>query len=587
MAGRYWTTLICNHLQSALDFPEHYSDWYPSLNVAPNGSVFHSGPNNEVFSLDLQNDDAYFDHGERETGGRDRLYNSTVVYDIGKMLVAGGGFNFGAKTAITIDLNGATPVINNTSSMHHGRAMQNSVVLPNGEVLVIGGNSSGRQFSDEGTVLTPEIWSPETGQWTELATHSTPRNYHSTALLLQDARVISMGGGLCGECATNHQNGQIFDPPYLFDATGLEAERPTISNGPETTFAGDTISLTASDDITRFTMVKLAAVTHHHSTDQRLVPVEFSKTSNNDYLLQINPNANVLIPGYYWIFGLNQDGVPSVGHQIQVLVTTDHVVPAATTQTNINYAYYEGTWNALPDFDALTPKATGTQSDFSFNNRDRNTSYGFVFTGFIDVPVDGVYEFTLASSDGSRLTIDGEVVVDNDGTHKFEGDVSGSKSLTAGLHAIKLEYFEKTGTEGLLLSWSGPGMDKRPVSKFDLGSEVLDVPAVPVPPQTLPLQQSLPEGMVTYSYYHGNWNALPSFDALQPVKTGTLDNISLTPRTQDDFYGFRYDVRISVETSGAYTFYTRSDDGSKLYVDGALVVNNDGLLCMASKKKMV
>ena len=217
------------------------------------------------------------------------------------------------------------------------------VVLPDGDVLVIGGNSSGRQFSDEGTVLTPELWSPETGQWRELAPHETPRNYHSTALLMQDARVISMGGGLCGDCATNHQNGQIFDPPYLFDPTGLEAVRPLILSGPDKTFTGDVINLAASDDITRFTMVKLAAITHHHSTDQRLVPVEFSKAGANNYQLQINANPNVLIPGYYWIFGLNEDGVPSVGHQIQVQVTVDPILSPASTDTNINYSYYEGT----------------------------------------------------------------------------------------------------------------------------------------------------------------------------------------------------------------------------------------------------
>jgi len=573
--GHGWQMLDNVNLQSALDFPYFYKDWYPALNVAPNGSLFHPGPNNEVFSLDLQEDDAYVDHGERETGGKDRLYNTTVVYDIGKMLVAGGGFLDAKDTALTIDLNGTTPVINSTSSMQHARSMQNSIVLPDGEVLVIGGNSSGKQFSDEGTVLTPELWNPETGQWRQLAPHQEPRNYHSTALLMQDARVISMGGGLCGACKTNHQNGEIFEPPYLFDADGNIADRPVITSGPDTASAGDTINLTASDNITRFTMVKLIAITHHHSTDQRLVPVEFNKTAANNFQLQLNDNPNVLIPGYYWIFGLDENGVPSVGHQIQVQVTADLVLSPETTDTNINYSYYEGNWDGLPDFDALTPVAEGTQANFSLNNRGRNSNYGFVFTGSIDVPESGIYTFYLNSDDGSRLTIGNQVVINHDGLHVFEGEKTGAKFLNAGPNPIKIEYFEKSGGDGLLLSWSGPDLERRPVTRGDLGSEVVAelAPAVPLPEPVSPL----PVGKVEYSYYQGNWSKIPTFDSLPVVKTGRLDNISLLPRLQDNFYGFRFDVRISVETPGAYTFFTTSDDGSRLYVDGELVVNNDGL----------
>lgn len=600
--GYGWQVLDNVNLQSALDFPYFYKDWYPALNVAPNGSLFHPGPNNEVFSLDLQQDDAYIDHGEREVDGKDRLYNTTVIYDIGKMLVAGGGQLDAKKTALTIDLNGATPVINNTSSMQHARTMQNSVVLPDGDVLVIGGNSSGKQFSDDGSVLIPELWNPETGQWRELAPHAEPRNYHSTALLMQDARVISMGGGLCGACKTNHQNGEIFDPPYLFDAEGNAADRPVISSGPDTASAGDAITLTASNNITRFTMVKLAAITHHHSTDQRLVPVEFNKTSATVYQLQINDNPNVLIPGYYWIFGLNDNGVPSIGHQIQVQVSVDPVLSPAATDTNVNYSYYEGTWNELPDFAALTPVSTGTQSNFTLNNRNRNSDYGFVFTGSINVPESGIYTFYLSSDDGSRLTIGNQVVINYDGAHLFEGEKTGAKFLNAGQNPIKIEYFEKSGGDGLLLSWSGPGLDKRPVTRLDLGSELLATPATATPataaavpatatpsatPPTLATAIPLPTDMVEYNYYHGNWNAVPSFDSLQPVKTGRLDNINLLPREQDNFYGFRFDVRISVETPGAYTFYTASDDGSKLYVDGQLVVNNDGLHPAVEKNGVV
>lgn len=572
-----WQVLDNVDLKSYADFDYNYNDWYPALNVSPDGSLFHPGPNNEIYSINLDQDDALTAHGAREVNGSDRLYNTTVLYDVGKMLVAGGGQQDAKNSAITIDLNGATPVVEPTDSMKYARAMQNSVVLPNGEVLVVGGNSSGIQFSDNGTVLTPEIWNPDTGEWREVAAHTKPRNYHSTALLLQDGRVLSMGGGLCGDCKTNHQDGQIYEPPYLFSSTGERVARPSITAGAENASAGDALTLTGSDDIVEFNMVRLVAVTHHHSTDQRLVPVPFNKVGAGNYELQLNDNPNVLIPGYYWIFGLDQNGVPSVGHQIKIETTTAFYETPAATETNIEYSYYHGLWNALPDFSTLTPVATGTQSNFSLNNRQRNWAYGFQFSGFIDVPEDGEYTFYLASDDGSRLSIDGNVVVNHDGNHRFEAVKSGATFLTAGKHEIEVEFYEGGAGDGLLVSWSSDNMPKRPVTKFDLGSEVIDLNGDTVSNE--PVITDVPgatDSLVTYSYYEGTWSKVPDFDSLTAIETGVLANFSLSPKNRDDYYGFRFDSTITVNADGEYTFYTASDDGSNLYIDGQLVAGNDG-----------
>ena len=655
-----WQILDNVDLQSALEFPYGYNDWYPALNVTPSGSLFHPGPNNELFSINLDQDDAYVAHGPREVNGNDRLYNTTVIYDVGKMLVAGGGQQDAKNTAITIDLNGATPVVEAAEPMSNARAMQNSVVLPNGEVLVIGGNSTGIQFSDEGSVVTPEIWNPDTGQWREVAPHVKPRNYHSTALLLRDGRVIAMGGGLCGECKTNHQNGEIYEPPYLFDAVGQSAPRPSIDGGAVTAKAGDAITLTGSNDIVEFNMVRLVAVTHHHSTDQRLVPAPFTKVADGNYELQLNANPNVLIPGYYWIFGLDQNGVPSVGHQIEVQVTTDFVETPITTDNNINYAYYEGLWPSLPDFSAMTPVATGTQSNFSLNNRQRNWAYGFVFTGNINVPADGDYTFYMSSDDGSRLSIDGNVVITHDGDIKFQDIATGQVSLSAGQHAIRVEYFEHNASDGLLVSWSSDAMPKRPVTRFDLGSQVIDATAAVTPtpvvtpdpdpvvtpdpdpvvtpdpdpvvtpdpdpvvtpdpdpvvtPDPDPVVTPDPDPVVTpdpdlivtpdpnavdpgsapasvepllnYAYYEGDWNALPVFESLQPVKEGFVDSFTLDLRDSDDFYAMLFEGKISVASDGEYSFYVNSDDGSKLYVGEQLVVDNDGVHVAAEQSGVV
>jgi plastocyanin/regulation of enolase protein 1 (concanavalin A-like superfamily) len=79
-----------------------------------------------------------------------------------------------------------------------------------------------------------------------------------------------------------------------------------------------------------------------------------------------------------------------------------------------------------------------------------------------------------------------------------------------------------------------------------------------------------------YSYFEGTWSSLPNFDALTPVKTGLTSNLSLAARQVSDHFGFQFNGYVYVPGSGTYTFYTTSDDGSKLWVGGSLVVNNDG-----------
>jgi hypothetical protein len=80
-----------------------------------------------------------------------------------------------------------------------------------------------------------------------------------------------------------------------------------------------------------------------------------------------------------------------------------------------------------------------------------------------------------------------------------------------------------------------------------------------------------------YRYYEGTWSVLPNFDALTVAKQGTVTNFDLTPRNRNDNFAFRFTGYVNVPSDGTYTFYTSSDDGSKLYIGTAEVVNNDGL----------
>jgi chitodextrinase len=80
-----------------------------------------------------------------------------------------------------------------------------------------------------------------------------------------------------------------------------------------------------------------------------------------------------------------------------------------------------------------------------------------------------------------------------------------------------------------------------------------------------------------YKYYEGTWSVLPNFDGLTAVKQGNVTNFDISPRNRNDNFGFKFSGFVNVPSDGTYTFYTSSDDGSKLYIGTTEVVNNDGL----------
>jgi len=83
-------------------------------------------------------------------------------------------------------------------------------------------------------------------------------------------------------------------------------------------------------------------------------------------------------------------------------------------------------------------------------------------------------------------------------------------------------------------------------------------------------------GLVCW-YYEGEWNSLPDFSKLEPVQIVEDDNFDLDSRLQDDYYGFEFEGLIQITEDGVYDFFTDSDDGSQLFIDDNLVVDNDGL----------
>lgn len=136
----------------------------------------------------------------------------------------------------------------------------------------------------------------------------------------------------------------------------------------------------------------------------------------------------------------------------------------AKARPGLAYAYFEGTWKQLPDFAALQPVTTGVAHDFDVDAlAAREDHYGVRYTGFVDVPITGLYTFHTRSDDGTKLYIGEELVVDNDGSHSAQ-TASGYIALEAGQHPIRIDYFEDFLGETLEVYYAPIGEERRAVT---------------------------------------------------------------------------------------------------------------------------
>lgn len=305
---------------------------YPFLISRPDTLLGIIGPYNNTYSLNISGTGIITGSGARD--GKNREYGSFATYDIGKSLVTGGGsFTEGGvakvptKTAVIVNNTGLIPAVTTTNSMSVGRRQHNTTVLADGSVLATGGETSAATsglVDLNHAVTAAERWNPATGTWTLLASSSRIRQYHSTATLLPDGRVMTGGGGVCGTCVDVgylEKNIEYFTPPYLYkkDGSGQLAPRPAISAAPatipiNTNFA---VSSAQATSIRKVALVRFGDVTHSADQGQRYVPLKF--TAAGTTLTVTGPqNGGVTPPGYYMLFIVDAAGVPSVAKVVQV-----------------------------------------------------------------------------------------------------------------------------------------------------------------------------------------------------------------------------------------------------------------------------
>lgn len=301
------------------------SDVHYWLIPTGNGKVLYAGPSSNMKWLNTNGSGSVLEAGPR--GDDTYAVNGTaVMYDAGKILKAGGSTSYeggtdGSSSAYTIDTTQGTSV-SKLAPMAYRRTYVNGVALPDGKVMIVGGVSYAEQGTDGNSVLNPEIWNPATGLFSTMAAQSVPRNYHSIALLLPDARVMAAGGGLCGSCSTNHLDYQIYSPPYLFDAVGNPANRPAITSAPSELSFGNTVSVATDRPVAAFSLVRMATATHTVDNDQRRLSISFSVAGTNLYNLNVPSNSGLFLPGYWMLFALDSNGVPSVAKIVHVQPNT-------------------------------------------------------------------------------------------------------------------------------------------------------------------------------------------------------------------------------------------------------------------------
>ncbi len=136
--------------------------------------------------------------------------------------------------------------------------------------------------------------------------------------------------------------------------------------------------------------------------------------------------------------------------------------------TDLKFALYLGNWSKLPDFAALKPHRAGDIADglIQIKLDDYKNHFGIVYTGKLNAPKEGEYTFSIAGDDGVRLLIDGKMVVEHDGLHPSTQIKEAKVKLSAGDHAVQLEYFQGEGPAEVYLAWKGPDFPRTALSKW-------------------------------------------------------------------------------------------------------------------------
>lgn len=388
---------------------EYAAPWtpplYPRMHLLPNGTVFYSGSTTSSSIFDPSTHSWTTNVAQTNYSGT-RTYGTSVLLPLTPangykpvVMIMGGGNPATATTEI-IDLSTSNPQWVFGPAMSQPRVEMNATILPNGQVLALGGSANDEDGSTAS--FNTDLYNPATNTFRTGATNVYPRLYHSNALLLPDATVMVAGSNPARGIYEQHI--EIYSPPYLFNPDGSAATRPAITAitpAGLTYGAGFQVQTPDAASISSVVLMRPGSVTHAFDMDQRLVGLSFA--AGNGVLNVTAPsNGNIAPPGYYLLFILNSAGVPSLASFLQLSASADLPPTATITSPATDVTVNPG--------QPVSFSGTGSDPDGSV------TAYSWVFPG--------------GTPNSSALPTPGNVTFSTPGTHLVSLTVTDNAGLT-------------------------------------------------------------------------------------------------------------------------------------------------------------
>ncbi len=290
-----------------------------------------------------------------------------------KVMNLGGG-SPATKTTEIIDLSVPSPSWTAGPNMSTRRVQLNAILLPNGKVLAEGGSVN--DDAPDGPGKKADLYDPDAGTMSPGGTASYSRLYHSTALLLPDATVMSIGSNP-GDRGSYGPTIEIYVPPYLYDASDrLVTNRPVVTGvAPETIGYNAPFAVTyqSASPIASAVLVRPGSATHAFDMEQRLIGLcgpspQPPCIGSGTITVMSPPNGNVAPPGFYMLFLLDGAGVPSVARFVEL---SPHAgpppigtigTPAADTTITAGGTVFFGTTTVAAKYSWVFPGGTPAQS---------------------------------------------------------------------------------------------------------------------------------------------------------------------------------------------------------------------------------
>lgn len=273
------------------------------------------------------------------------------------------------------------------------------------------------------------------------------------------------------------------------------------------------------------------------------------------------------------------DSQPAI---VTITVTPVEDLPAAFKPGLLAQFFdYTTGLSVIPDLSGRTADVTRTDAQIAYASVSTAWSglpttmvdtFASRHSGWLKIDTAGSYTLFVSSDDGSRVYLDSALLINNDGLHGMQ-ERSATVTLAAGYHHLRVEFFENGGGAGLELRWQGPGIAKQLVPASALWQED------PAPPYVAGL-------LAEFFDYTTALSVIPDLTGRIPDVSRTDAQIAYAsvstawsglPTSMVDTFASRHSGFLKIDTAGSYTLFVSSDDGSRVYLDGALLIDNDGL----------